>query len=58
MKIYMGKSSVTCLVLACATVVLSARGEDRKERVLRRLEAVKVGGARTARNASSAAWRR
>ena len=48
MKIYMGKSSVTCLVLACATVVLSARGEDRKERVLRRLEAVKVENVRLA----------
>ena len=44
----MGKSSITCLVLACATVVLSARGEDRKERVLRRLEAVKVENVRLA----------
>ena len=34
--------------IVCAALALSARGEDRKERVLRRLEAVKVENVRLA----------
>ena len=36
------------LALACTAFALAARGEDRKERVLRRLEAVKGENVRLA----------
>ena len=40
--------TTVALALVCAAYALSARGEDRKERVLRRLEAVKAENVRLA----------
>ena len=48
MKTIVGKSGVYLLLAACAACALAVRGEDRKERVLRRLEAVKVENVRLA----------
>ena len=51
MKTNIGKFGVSprlAILLACAACVLAVRGEDRKERVLRRLEAVKVENVRLA----------